>query len=82
VRCNDGGALCSPGENSATQVIELGAGPAARSLGPPGASELAGPHELDQIPLLESEATKSSPRTLAEVQASGPFTETTLTYVP
>jgi penicillin amidase len=82
VRCNDGGALCSPAEQSSTQVVELGPGPVAASLVAPGASELAGAHDLDQLPLLESEAIKPSPRTLLEVQASGPFTETTLTYVP
>lgn len=82
VACSDGGSLCSPPEQGNTQVVEPGAGPMASSLLPPGASEHAGPHELDQVPLWESDATKPAPRTLAEVQGSGPFTETTLKYAP
>jgi penicillin amidase len=82
VPCSDGGSLCSPPEQSNTQVVEPGAGPPATSLLPPGASEHAGSHELDQVTLWESNATKPAPRTLAEVQASGPFTETVLKYAP
>lgn len=78
VSCADGGALCAAPEQSYTQVVELGAGPVARSLLPPGTSEAA----LDQVPLWESDATKPAPRTLAEVQASGPTTQTTLAYTP
>ena len=81
VPCSDGGSLCSPHEQANTHVVEPGAGPVASSLLPPGTSEHAGPHELDQVPLWEGNATKPAPRTLAEVQ-SGAFTETMLKYSP
>ncbi|HVS18500.1 MAG TPA: penicillin acylase family protein [Planctomycetota bacterium] len=81
VSCADGGALCTTPSQSYTQVVEPGVGgPVARSLLAPGTSEHAGPHELDQVSLWEANLTKPAPRTQAEVQASGPFTETVLRY--
>lgn len=81
VRSTDDGALFTPPGQNYTQVVELGQDGTARSLLPPGASEHPGPHELDQVPLWENEGTKPAPRTLAEVQASGPYTETLLKYI-
>jgi hypothetical protein len=80
VRCADPDALFALPEQTYTQVVELGGGPVARSLLPPGTSEHSGSHGIDQIPLWEADETKPSPRTPAEVQATGPFTQTTLKY--
>lgn len=76
----DPDTLSSRPEQSYTQVVQPGAATVARSLLAPGASELVGAHDLDQVPMWEGDGTKPSPRTLAEIQASGPYTVTTLTF--
>lgn len=80
VPCADGGTLASRPEQAYTQVVQPGTAAVARSLLAPGASELLGAHDLDQVPLWEGDTTKPSPRTLAEIHQSGPYTVTTLTY--
>lgn len=80
--CNDHGALSTTSDQAYTQVTEPGSGAMARSLLPPGASEHAGAHDQDQVAGWKSGLTKPAPRTLNEVQASGPVTQSVLRYVP